>query len=1131
MGDWRGTVLIGVLLLGEASCTSPQLRSSGTKQAKTRAGSGAVRADAMQGLGVVPILAPGLPDSRTEQPPDLVAPATKLRHRPPVSGALFALDTLDVRTLPAVSAPQVLGTLVGPGAASSDGSIQPYGTDLGASFVHDGKLVVLFGDTWSDARSICDNGPPTNDDTMATLPLQYPGGIPPLSFVTRTDPMTNASSLATIEVLRGTTSLSLGYGQAPITGWSDGVNAFAIFSRLEAVRCDDESLTPAAACPTQDYFFCSKQLGVCQPSYMAFGIPCDAERGEGCLAGQNCVAAPLCVDTTSSQYDDGHFRSQAFAVAQPTEIAVQREPGKTTFDSVLAWPTNKFSQPTARTVASFTGRRDGNDYRPGHGELLLWGRPGMTAEHGREAQLYLMTHALPMTIDGSGALQFEPRYFAGLDPATGEPTWSDLQSDAAPLALDGVGGGEPHEELFVPVEMSVSWLGPPIDKWVMLYGGDLADYLIQDPASARDPRAPGAIMMRFADHPWGPFSAPIPHLVPGSPAFAGDLRGPGGILYSPDCTSGGGLSCAATDPNRPPDSVLPGCPISVTDPGRLYSPAIIDSYTTPNADGGLDMFWNVSTWNPYAVKLMKTSFRPPPSTPPLDEIADERALSRMSNWRALPVLDQGHRYVQQSSHDRGTTDSTFPLSDHGNRDFNNFICASADAHMSSNQFAPFEFDQPQCQESYVHGVVLGRFEGAGQLVRTWIGMQSLLSGPADDEVLRVYVDDEPTPRVDVPLAAAINGRAGEIFAPPFGAGSDHRLAWYYPVAFRHKLIVALDGLGDYDEYFYHCDVTFDDALPVAPQSRERLPERTRATSQLGAVFRPAGELSTLQAEQSIELAAGGSSAVHLAGPATIQELRIRATTDALTAMADVRVTVHWDGAAEAAIDLPLLDLLGAGRIPPERSSLALSSFVEEGEQVLALKLPMPFTDTADWTFSNTGTAAVAFDLLVRGDGWLPPGTPSHLYVQRNETVGPTSAPDHVAVDITGTGRLVGVCAYVAGHADPSGGVQSDPLNCLEGDVRAEVDGALALDGTGTEEYADDVFYFTDAPQVGPFVEAWGRVSDSQSGQGEASFCRWHVLGTELDFHSSLRETFELGGAANPSIVDRFRTVAFLYLAK
>jgi hypothetical protein len=39
-----------------------------------------------------------------------------------------------------------------------------------------------------------------------------------------------------------------------------------------------------------------------------------------------------------------------------------------------------------------------------------------------------------------------------------------------------------------------------------------------------------------------------------------------------------------------------------------------------------------------------------------------------------------------------------------------------------------------------------------------------------------------------------------------------------------------------------------------------------------------------------------------------------------------------------------------------------------------------------------------------------------------------------------------------------------------------------------------------------------------------------VLGTELDFDKSLEMTFELGGAQNPSIVDRHKTVAYLYMA-
>jgi hypothetical protein len=45
-------------------------------------------------------------------------------------------------------------------------------------------------------------------------------------------------------------------------------------------------------------------------------------------------------------------------------------------------------------------------------------------------------------------------------------------------------------------------------------------------------------------------------------------------------------------------------------PGRLYAPALIDSYTRENALGGLDLTWAVSSWQPYAVYLMRTSIHP-----------------------------------------------------------------------------------------------------------------------------------------------------------------------------------------------------------------------------------------------------------------------------------------------------------------------------------------------------------------------------------------------------------------------------------------------------------------------------------------------------------------------------------------
>jgi hypothetical protein len=250
--------------------------------------------------------------------------------------------------------------------------------------------------------------------------------------------------------------------------------------------------------------------------------------------------------------------------------------------------------------------------------LLVWGRPGFTAEEGRQAQLYLMAHRLPLRRDGRGRARLRPLYFAGVSPGSGEPRWSRRQTRATPLALDGVVGGSPREEQPIVDQMAVSWVGEPVNKWVMLYGGDLPDYALMDAAAARPGPAPGAVRIRFADHPWGPWSPAEPHLLPGSPMVAGDPYGPGGVLFHDRCVDQGPAVCAPGDPSRPPDFFFPGCPslAAAFDIGRFYGPNIIDAYTRPDpASGGLELFWNVSTWNPYGVALVRSVIRPGESRP------------------------------------------------------------------------------------------------------------------------------------------------------------------------------------------------------------------------------------------------------------------------------------------------------------------------------------------------------------------------------------------------------------------------------------------------------------------------------------------------------------------------------------
>jgi hypothetical protein len=130
---------------------------------------------------------------------------------------------------------------------------------------------------------------------------------------------------------------------------------------------------------------------------------------------------------------------------------------------------------------------------------------------------------------------------------------------------------------------------------------------VPEPGPAR-----GAIRIRFADHPWGPWSPAAPHLAPGDFRTPGDLYGPGGLMFHPGCVDQPGLACADPDPHRPLDAFDPACAsiLGRFDLGILYAPNVIDSWSRPDGLGGFDLYWNVSIWNPYAVPLYRTKLLP-----------------------------------------------------------------------------------------------------------------------------------------------------------------------------------------------------------------------------------------------------------------------------------------------------------------------------------------------------------------------------------------------------------------------------------------------------------------------------------------------------------------------------------------
>lgn len=528
---------------------------------------------------------------------------------------------------------------------------------------------------------------------------------------------------------------------------------------------------------------------------------------------------------------------------------------------------------------------------------------------------------------------------------------------------------------------------------------------------------------------------------------------------------------------------------------------------------------------------------PPRSTDPAapDEIivpaetADDEALQRLSAWNELPVF-RSERYEQQSSHDRGQANAAeetlLPLLAYDNRDMNNFICKSADAQ-TATVLIGYHYDRDTCQESYARGVVLARYEGSGRLARLWMTVSSIAQqgGMLGTELLRVYVDDNPRPLVQARLADVMSGQAGEIFAPPFGAASKAFVAWYYPVVFGSKLIVTLDRLTA--DYYFQTDVLLDAEPKRRSAPSERLAARDAAKQQLLAAA-PA-DASAIGSE-SFTLAKDQERAVTTMGPATVRELRLKVAKDKLAALASVRVRVRWDAAEQPAIDVPLLDLFAAHRAVVAKGNLALTAASEGDARVLALRLPMPFAKSAEWTLTQTGDASAEFQLEWLGVKDTPRDSFGHLHVQQREVPLPVMEVDQTLAEAVGRGRYVGMCADLEGKPDNSLGIfGTAPLNFLEGDVRATVDGKRALDGTGTEDYPDNSFYFRDTPSATPFSQNWNLV-DSAGGSppGGSSFCRWQVLGSEVDFQREFKLTREIA-IGDPSIVLLHRTVSFLYL--
>jgi len=499
---------------------------------------------------------------------------------------------------------------------------QLYAADLGWMVRDHDRMWVLFGDSWTNAlvRTIDPMSTRDADDAIGTISLvDFPDGAsverfirsspvaagqlswqatpPPIQFA-----VNPSSSVATPMLLvRDGTTLSSGGALTPLTGFSDERDGlFSLFFRNSAVQCSAGSCDAGRTCDTG--------LGLCttggQPP-TDLSVPCviGSPSTSSCEA---CVVVPgqgLCVDTGSSVYDANVARGRSGSVAVTHEIGNMLHDSDHVF-ATQPWITQRYYTTTARSVRVFDpAAPQVNDYRvlqdaaDERAAVLLWGRPNLGGVHkqGRGLSLYFAYAPMPSYQD-DGHFEWQPRFFAGLD-SDGKPRFVTREVDSVALDLDAAMSGEQTEEIVdVCGHMTVVYM-PTLGRWMMLYGSSIQELYTSlvygDDAQYIDRSTLGNIYVRYATQPWGPWSAPELFAQAGDAASLTGFFAPGSFLRSTSCNA---ADCVRAEVTLP------------TENGGVYSPHIIEPWLQPQADG-VDVFWNISNWNPYEVILLKTPLR------------------------------------------------------------------------------------------------------------------------------------------------------------------------------------------------------------------------------------------------------------------------------------------------------------------------------------------------------------------------------------------------------------------------------------------------------------------------------------------------------------------------------------------
>jgi hypothetical protein len=344
--------------------------------------------------------------------------------------------------------------------------------------------------------------------------------------------------------------------------------------------------------------------------------------------------------------------------------------------------------------------------------------------------------------------------------------------------------------------------------------------------------------------------------------------------------------------------------------------------------------------------------------------------------------------------------------------------------------------------------------GPGAVVRIWTAT------PAG--TLRIYIDGDPRPALEAPLAALLGGERAPFVAPlAHVTGRGYNL--YFPFPYRSRCLVTLDSIVSPDPFsgrpiaklYYQIGYrTYRPAAAkdVRPYAASELDRAGGAIGRVAAILRDGLPAPASQPGRTANdilpttVDAQHPSVTALSAPAgggRVTELRLATTERQPDRLRATMLRLEFDGART--VTVPLIEFFGLGSEMVPYRSLPM---IVEPDGTLVCRFPMPFHKRAVITVSRAGTGAAELRGRITVDA-APFGDESlvfHTSWRPREVMRTRPLRDWHLATLSGRGQQVGTLLDVENPPGTSW--------WGEGDEKITVDGEAfpSLFGTGTEDY-------------------------------------------------------------------------------